>query len=91
MVIINPLLDRRPSIVSYTYDKASLTATMLQMMVATQHNAIAKGVEWLRNQGMNKFHLVAVTPSDTPLDLMIPNILVPVMVEAYNLMLEAII
>ncbi|KIM89448.1 hypothetical protein PILCRDRAFT_225820 [Piloderma croceum F 1598] len=56
----------QPTFDSLIYDEANLTATMLQMTVATQHDAKAKGVEWLENQGVKKFHLVTVTPPDTP-------------------------
>jgi hypothetical protein len=73
---------------SFIYDEASLTATMLQMTVVTQHDAKTKNVG---SQGARKFRLVAVTPSETSLDLKIPNTLVPLISELYNLILEAII
>ncbi|KIM90408.1 hypothetical protein PILCRDRAFT_1716 [Piloderma croceum F 1598] len=76
---------------SFIYDEASLTATMLQITVATQHDVTAKGMEWLRNQGVREFRLVAVALLETSLDLMIPNTLVLLITEAYSLMLEAII
>ncbi|KAF8806595.1 hypothetical protein BYT27DRAFT_7141270 [Phlegmacium glaucopus] len=81
----------QPTFDSFIYDKASLTATMLQMTVATHHDAKAKGIEWLRHQGAEKFRLVAVIPPDTPLDLTIPNNLDPLIMEVYNLVLEEII
>jgi len=58
----------QPTFDSFICDEANLTATMLQMTVATQHDAKAKGVEWLKNQGVKKFRLVTVTPPDTSLD-----------------------
>jgi hypothetical protein len=76
---------------SFIYDKTSLTATMLQMTVASQHDAKTKVVEWLRNQGATNFRLVAVTPPETLLDLQIPNTLVSLISEVYNLTLQAII
>jgi hypothetical protein len=81
----------QPTFDGFIYDEASLNATMLQMTVATRHDAKAKGVEWLRDQGAKKFRLVAVTPLDTSLDLMILNTLCPLIAEAYNLVLEEII
>ncbi|KAF8509908.1 hypothetical protein JB92DRAFT_473469 [Gautieria morchelliformis] len=76
---------------AFIYDEASKTATMLQMTVATKHDVKTKGVEWLRNQGAEKFRLVAVIPPDTLIDLQVPSTLAPLITEVYNLVLEDIL
>jgi hypothetical protein len=81
----------QPTFDAFIYDQASKTATMLQMTVATKHNVTTKGVEWLRDQGVEDFHLVAVIPPDTPIDLPVPNTLVSLITKAHNLVLKDIL
>jgi hypothetical protein len=81
----------QPTFNAFIYDEASKTATMLQMTVATKYDVKTKGVEWLRNQGVENFLLVAVIPPDTSMDLPVPNTLVPLITQVYNLVLEDIL
>jgi hypothetical protein len=81
----------QPTFDAFIYDETSKTATMLQMTVATKHDVKTKGVEWLRNQGVENFRLVAVTPPDTLIDLPVPNTLVPLITAVCNLVLEDIL
>jgi hypothetical protein len=60
------------------------------MPVATHHDVNTKSVEWLINQGVEKFRLMAVIPQETPVDLPIPNTLAPLITEVYDLVLEDI-
>jgi len=74
----------------FIYDTGTQTATMLQMAIATRHDAKVKGVEWLVDQGAKKIRLVAVTPPDVSLDLAIPNNLTPRIMEVFELVLESV-
>jgi hypothetical protein len=80
----------QPTFDSFIYDTGTKTATMLQMTVATRHDAKVKGVEWLVGRGVKKIRLVAVTPPDVSLDLAIPNNLAPRIMEVFELVLESV-
>ena len=81
----------QPTFDGFINDEASKTTTMLQMTVATSHDVKTKAVEWLRNQGVKEFRLVAVIPPDTSLDLPIPNTLAPLIKEVYVLILRTVV
>ena len=81
----------QPTFDGFIYDEASKTATMLQMTIATKHEVKTGGVEWLRDQGVENFSLVAVIPPDISIDLQVPNTLVPLITHVYNLTLEDIL
>ena len=82
----------QPIFDGFIFDEASKTATMLKMTVATDHDVKTESVEWLRNQGVEKFRLVAVIPPDTLIDLPVPNTFkAPLITEVYNLVLEDIV
>jgi len=80
----------QPTFDGFIYDTGTQTATMLQMTIATHHDAKVKGVEWLLRQGARKIRLVAVKSPDTSLDLSIPNNLTPRIVDVFELVLESV-
>jgi hypothetical protein len=80
----------QPTFDGFIYDTGTQTATMLQMTVATRHDAKVKGVEWLVGRGAKKIRLVAVTPPEVSLDLSIPNNLTPRIMEVFELVLESV-
>jgi hypothetical protein len=80
----------QPTFDSFIYDTGTQTATMLQMTVATHHDAKVKGVEWLVGQGAKKIRLIAVTPPNVSLDLSIPNNLTPRITDVFELVLHSV-
>ena len=77
----------QPTFDSFIYDTGTQTATILQMTAATHHDVKVDGVEWLLNQGAKKPRMVAVTPPDVSLNLLIPNNLVPKIMDIFQLYL----
>ena len=80
----------QPTFNGFIYDTGTQTATMLQMTVATHHDAKVKGVEWLVGQGAKKIHLIAVTLPNMSLDLSIPNNLTPRITDVFELVLQSV-